>query len=206
MLSIFSRACWPSVCLWASLVARGIESACQCRRWEFHPWVVKVLWGRKWLPTSVLLLGKSHRWGSMADYSPWGHKRVRHDSVINVNNNAVFFGDMSLVISCIKTWAKETMVALVGPPQGGPGRLTVHPTSQMGVLSSAGKGVLPRSPTLSAGWCSWPLPSTRRWTGRVRPMQLHSPRLLVPLQSLILVFKKEPSGCSWEGKCEHQDG
>ena len=24
------------------------------------------------------------------------------------------------------------MMALVGPPQGGPGRLTVHPTSQMG--------------------------------------------------------------------------
>ena len=111
--------------------------------------------GRKWLPTSVLLLGKSHGWRSIVEHSLWGHKRVGHDLVININNNIVFFGEMSLVISCIKTRAKETMVALVGPPQGGPGRLTVHPTTRMVVLSSAGKGVLPRSPTLTAGRCSW---------------------------------------------------
>ena len=36
------------------------ESACQCRRHEFHPWVGKVPWRRKWQPTSVSLPGKSH--------------------------------------------------------------------------------------------------------------------------------------------------
>lgn len=46
------------------------------------------------------------------------------------------------------------MVALVGPPQGGPGVQNVRPTIPIAVLSSAGKGNLPRNPTLSAGRCS----------------------------------------------------
>ena len=51
-------------------------------------------------------------------------------TVININNNIVFLGEMSLVISCIKTRAKETVVVLAGPSQGGPGRLIVHPATQ----------------------------------------------------------------------------
>lgn len=46
------------------------------------------------------------------------------------------------------------MVALMGPPQGGPGVQNVRPTIPIAVLSSAGKGNLPRNPTLSAGRCS----------------------------------------------------
>ena len=44
---------WPS----------GKESACPCRRCkrcEFHPWVGKIPWRRKWQPTPVFLPGKSH--------------------------------------------------------------------------------------------------------------------------------------------------
>ena len=26
----------------------GKESTCQCRRWEFSPWVGKIPWRRKW--------------------------------------------------------------------------------------------------------------------------------------------------------------
>ena len=33
------------------------ESACQCRRHGFDPWVGKILWRRKWQPTPVVLLG-----------------------------------------------------------------------------------------------------------------------------------------------------
>ena len=57
----------------------GKESACQCRRWGFNPWVRKISWKRKWQPTLVFLLGKSHGQRSLEGYSPWGHKRVRHD-------------------------------------------------------------------------------------------------------------------------------
>ena len=34
------------------------ESACKCRRCD--PWVWKILWRRKWQPTSVCLHGKYH--------------------------------------------------------------------------------------------------------------------------------------------------
>ena len=37
----------------------------------------------EWQPTAAFLPGESHRQGSLADYSPWGHRRVRHDCDIN---------------------------------------------------------------------------------------------------------------------------
>ena len=40
----------------------------------FNPWVRKILWRRKWKPNPVFLPGKSHGQGSLAVYSPWGHK------------------------------------------------------------------------------------------------------------------------------------
>ena len=59
----------------------GQESACQCRRWGFYPWVRKISWRRKWQPTPVSLPGKSHGQRSLAGHSPWSCKRVRHDLV-----------------------------------------------------------------------------------------------------------------------------
>ena len=56
------------------------ESACnaghhlQCRRRSFSPWVRRIPWRRKWLPTPVCLSGKFHGQRSLAGYSPWGHK------------------------------------------------------------------------------------------------------------------------------------
>ena len=35
----------------------GRESTCQFKRYEFDPWVGKILWRRKWQPTSVFCLG-----------------------------------------------------------------------------------------------------------------------------------------------------
>ena len=37
-------------------------------------------WRRKWEPTLVFLPAKSHGQRSLADYSPCGCRRVRHDS------------------------------------------------------------------------------------------------------------------------------
>ena len=39
----------------------------------------KILWRRKWQITSVFLPGKSHGQRSLAWYSPWSYKRVRHN-------------------------------------------------------------------------------------------------------------------------------
>ena len=38
-------------------------------------------WRRKWQPTPVFLSGEPHGQKSLVGYSPWGHKRVRHDLV-----------------------------------------------------------------------------------------------------------------------------
>ena len=56
----------------------GKESAYQCRKWKFNPWVRKISW-RKWQPTPVFLSGKSHGQSSLVGYSPWGHKKVGHN-------------------------------------------------------------------------------------------------------------------------------
>ena len=51
------------------------KSCClQCRRPWFNPWAGKIPWRRKWLPTPVLLPGKSHGRRSLVGYSPWGRK------------------------------------------------------------------------------------------------------------------------------------
>ena len=57
----------------------GKESACQCRRRGFDPWVWKILWRRKWQPNSVFLPGESHGQRSLGVYSPLDFKSVRHD-------------------------------------------------------------------------------------------------------------------------------
>ena len=56
-----------------------IESACQCRRCGFDPWVGKITWRRKWQPTPIFLPGKFHGQRSLAGYSPWGLQRVRYN-------------------------------------------------------------------------------------------------------------------------------
>ena len=64
----------------------GKEPASQCRshrRHQFDPWVGKIPWSKKWPPTLVFLPGKSYGQRSLACYSPWDCKRVRHDLVTN---------------------------------------------------------------------------------------------------------------------------
>ena len=47
------------------------ESACQCRRLRFNPWVGKIPWRRAWQPTPVFLPGESHGQRTLVGYSPW---------------------------------------------------------------------------------------------------------------------------------------
>ena len=57
--------------------AGGEEPACQsrrCQRPRFDPWVGKVSWKRKWLPTPVFLPGEPHGQGSLEGHSPYGYK------------------------------------------------------------------------------------------------------------------------------------
>ena len=49
----------------------GKESACQCRRHGFHPWVGKIPWGRKQQSNPVVSSGKFHEQRSLASCCPW---------------------------------------------------------------------------------------------------------------------------------------
>ena len=62
----------------------GKESACQCMRHCFDPWVGKIPWGKKWQPTPVFLPGESHGQGNLVGCSPWGH-RVGHNLATKTN-------------------------------------------------------------------------------------------------------------------------
>ena len=55
----------------------GKESACQCRRRRFNPWVWKIPWRGKWQPTPGILAWERQR--HLAGYGPWDHKRVGQD-------------------------------------------------------------------------------------------------------------------------------
>ena len=63
----------------ASLVAQTEKNPAANAGDGFNPWVGKIPWRRKWQPTPVFLPGKVHGQRSLVGYSPWGHKRVRHD-------------------------------------------------------------------------------------------------------------------------------
>ena len=56
--------------------AVGKESACQCRRHWFNPWVGKIPLGRKWQPIPVLLPRKFHEQRNLVGYSPWDCKEL----------------------------------------------------------------------------------------------------------------------------------
>ena len=48
---------------------------------QFHSWVMKIPWRRKWQPVPVFLPGKSHGQRSLAGYSPWRHKSDTTESL-----------------------------------------------------------------------------------------------------------------------------
>ena len=58
----------------------GKESAYQCKRHGFGPWVGKIPWRRKWQPTSALLPWKAHGQRSLACQCLWSC-RVTHNLV-----------------------------------------------------------------------------------------------------------------------------
>ena len=58
------------------ILAQMIESAHDAGDTGFDPWVGKIPWIRKWIPTPAFLPGKYHGWRSLAGYSPWGCKKL----------------------------------------------------------------------------------------------------------------------------------
>ena len=77
-LRVLMKTNWENTGLpwWLS----GKESACQCKRHGSTSGSGRSP-RRKWQLTPVFLPGEFHGQRSLTGYSPWGHKRVRHDLV-----------------------------------------------------------------------------------------------------------------------------
>ena len=58
------------------LVTQMVKNPPAFRRPGFSPWVRKMPWRRKWMPTPVFLPGKFHGQKSLVDSSPLGHKKL----------------------------------------------------------------------------------------------------------------------------------
>ena len=73
---------------WLSWWFSGKESACQCRRHRFDPWVGKVPCRRACQPTPVFLPAKSHGQRSLVSYNPVIAKES--DTTERLNNKCHF--------------------------------------------------------------------------------------------------------------------
>ena len=100
-----SRKTSSSALLGASLVAQST-----CLQWQrpgFHPWVGKILWKKKWQPTSVLLPGKFHGWRSLTGCSQWGCKESDTTERIHFLSFFFWFIDCAKAFDCVdhnKLW------------------------------------------------------------------------------------------------------
>ena len=111
----------------------GKESTCQCRRHGLDPWVGRIPWRRKWLPTPVFLPGTSHGQRSLAGYSPRGHKRAGHDWATKTKTTTTTNPRWTLMptAKCPLTW----------PPICLPSMKTQLPSLPQGLFSDPGNGV-----------------------------------------------------------------
>ena len=83
---------------WTSQVAQWKRICLPMWRHGYDPRVGKISWRKKWQLTPVFLPGKSHRWRSLAGYSPWGSKEL------NIPPMNVYLNNKSLVLYHLKLY------------------------------------------------------------------------------------------------------
>ena len=52
----------------------------------FNPWVGKIPWRSKWLPSPVFLMGKFQGQRKLVGYSPWGCKELDMTEPLNIHH------------------------------------------------------------------------------------------------------------------------
>ena len=82
----------------------GKESDHQCRKHRFNPWVRKIPWRKKRLPTPVFSPGKSQGQRSPGGYNTWGPKES--DTAYQLNNNNKMVTWCSQILSGDIKWRK----------------------------------------------------------------------------------------------------
>ena len=87
------------------------ESACQCKRGRFSPWVGEILWRKKWQPTPVFLPGKSHGQRNLAACSPRGGKESDTTEQPSTHAHSSSYSCEQELPGVIKTWGWNSDVA-----------------------------------------------------------------------------------------------
>ena len=82
----------------------GKESALQCRRSGFNPWVGKIPWRREWLPTPVFLPGEFNGQRTLAGCSPWGHKELDTTERLTLSLLCTILSDSHVPIFFLSTY------------------------------------------------------------------------------------------------------
>ena len=89
------------------LVTQMVKNLPAMQEPGFNPWVRKIPWRRKWQPTPVFLLAKSHEQRSLAGYSSWGYKesdtteRLTHTQMLEYFRTSV---GLLTCLSSFKRW------------------------------------------------------------------------------------------------------
>ena len=93
----------------------GKELTCQCRRHDMRvlSLVGKIPWRREWQLTPIFLPGKVHGHRSLACYSPWSCKRVRHNWRRHLACNTVTIPSNSLPWLFPRLWVFSHLYALI---------------------------------------------------------------------------------------------
>ena len=102
---------------WTSWWLGDRESACQCRRLGFDPWVRKIPLEKELATHSSILAWEICGQKTLVSCSPWDRKRVRHDLVTKTTAKCfqlqTFFNEieksdpelkLSSLIYCFKLW------------------------------------------------------------------------------------------------------
>ena len=91
----------------------GEESACQCRRFGFHPWVGKIPLEKQHTP--VFLPAKSHGQRSLVGYSPRGHRewgthiQLHLGYISEQSHKAPWFLGAYIIGSTINSYSSQTI-------------------------------------------------------------------------------------------------
>ena len=69
-------------------------------------------WRRKWQPTPVFLLGESHGERSLADFSPWGHKKLDTTEWLNTHTQTHIFVHLFCFLDSTYKWTYTIFIFL----------------------------------------------------------------------------------------------
>ena len=145
----------------------GKESACQCRRCQFDPWVWKTPGEGNESSSQYSCLGNPMDRGAWQGYRPWGRRRVRYDLVSKQKQHYTHTHTLSLSLSLSLSfspsseWRKarkpleSLWLALTGPKVSAKGKHHTQSKTSLNVFQDWGpthSGTSRLEQIFTSGW------------------------------------------------------